>query len=131
MEHQIYRKVSSDERVDTKTGEPVPYLSYDRDVYGDGKVLSKGGKDATLEELVSLCDQDAENCNAHDFCGIHRLLGAVFYRRFGRESSTSTMLDIALLGGLQGMGGICSKEDAYKELRVGEAGYDWDGVYGE
>jgi hypothetical protein len=129
MKHQIYRVLDVNECHDIKTGEAIPYLTYDGKVYGDAKVVSRGGKDATLEELVHLCDQDAESRNAHEFCSAHRLLGAVLFRRYGRESATATMLEIALLGGLQGMTGVCSKGDAFRELKVGKAGYDWNGTY--
>jgi hypothetical protein len=129
MKHQIYRILDVNECFDIATGEAILYLTYDGNVYGDAKVVSTGGSDATLEELVRLCDQDAEDRNAHDFCSVHRLLGAVLFRRYGRESSTATMLEIALLGGLQGMTGVCSKGDAFCELKVGKAGHDWDGTY--
>ena len=130
MKHQIFRILNPNECFDAKTGDPIPYLTYDGKVYGGAKVVSTGGSDATLEELVRLCDQDAEDRNAHDFCSAHRLLGAVLFRRYGRESATATMLDIALFGGLQGMVGVCSKGDAFRELKVGKAGHDWEGNYG-
>jgi hypothetical protein len=129
MKHQIYRILDVTECYDPKTGKAVPYLTYDGKVYGDAKVVSKGALDATLEELVGLCDQDAESRNAHDFCGAHRLLGAILFRNYGRESATKTMRDIALLGGLQGMCGICTDGDAFKELNVGIARHDWNGKY--
>jgi hypothetical protein len=131
MRHEIFRMLDKDAFYDIKTGEAVPYLTYDGSVYGDAKVLSAGAEDATLEELVGLCDQNAESCNAHAFCGAHRLIGAVLYRRFGRKSATEAMRDVALLGGLQGMAGVCVDGDAYEELGVGEEGHDWNGTYGE
>lgn len=131
MKYQIYRVLDPAEFRDTKTGEGVPYLTYDGEVFGEAKVISKGGGDATLEELAGLCDHAAENCNAHEFCGTHRLLGSVLFRQYGRASATATMLEIARMGGLHGMSGICSKGDAYKELGVGRCGHDWDGTYGE
>jgi hypothetical protein len=131
MRHEIYRILDVTSCYNEATGEAVPYLSYDGTVYGKAKIVSKGGRDATLEELVQLCDHDAEDRNAHEFCGAHRLLAAVLYSRYRRESATATMLEIALLGGLQGMTGICSKGDAYEELGVGEFGHDWSGTYGQ
>lgn len=132
MRRQIYRISDASECHNVDTGEAIPFLSYDG---GDPyfpfhTILSTGADDATLEELVRLCDQDAENRNAHDFCGTHRLLGAVLYRQYGREAATATMREIAFLGGLHGMSGVCSGPDAYRELNVGEAGSDWDGTYG-
>src|SRR5512134_207156 len=121
MKHEIYRVLEPTEFYDTTTGEPVPFLTYESPrMFPDGALLSTGVADATLEELVELCDHDAENRNAHDFCGVHRLLGAVLFRRYGRESATATMAEIALLGGLQGMAGVCSEGDAYEELNVGQ-----------
>lgn len=130
MKYAIYRIENADECHDVKTGAAVPYLTFLKPSAGD-KVISKGGQDATLEELVGLCDQAAESCNAHDYCGAHRLLGAVLYRRTGREKATEIMLDIALRGGLHGMGGICCKGDSYEELGVGRSGHDWGGKYGK
>jgi hypothetical protein len=120
MKHEIYRLLDAGNFCDVKTGKAIPYLSYDGKVYGDAKVLSRGGADATLEELVQLCDQDAEGHNAHFFCGAHRLLGGLLIQRYGRESATATMREIALCG---------IKGDAYKELKVGRAGHDWNGRY--
>jgi hypothetical protein len=129
MRHEIYRVLDVDACHNAETGEAIPYLTREGEVYGEAKLLSAGGADATLEELVGLCDQDAESCNAHDFCGAHRLLGAVLFRQYGRDSATATMLHVALLGGLHGMNGVCAEGDAYAELGVGESGYDWDGNY--
>ncbi len=88
------------------------------------------GASATAEDLANLCDRDAENCNAHDFVGVHRLLGALLYRRHGRVEATATLLRIVELGGLHGMTGLCDREDAYAELGVGECGSDWFGSFG-
>jgi len=127
----ISRIECRDEFYDIRTG--VPFLTYmEPDDYGpEHKLLSTGGDDAKLEELVELADRDAENRNAHDFCGAHRVLGAVLYRELGRWLATLLMLRIARLGGLQGMTGVCCEMDAYSELGVGEAGRDWGGSYGE
>lgn len=92
-------------------------------------VKRKNAVEATLEELVELCDQDAEGINAHDFCGTHRLLGAVLFRRVGRGTATIIMRDIAERRGLHGMGGMCGTPDSYKELGVGEGGRGWSGKY--
>lgn len=129
MKHEIYRVLDVNECHDLKTGKAVPYLTYEGTVYGDAKIVSVGGVESTLEELVGLCDQSAESCNAHDFCGTHRLLGSLLFKRYGRESATETMLAIALYGGLHGMSGVCSDGDAYKDLGVGKAGHDWHGSY--
>jgi hypothetical protein len=130
LRRDIFRVIDQAECYDTKTGEAIPYLTYDGAVYGDARILSAGGRDATLEELVGLCDRDAEDRNAHDFCSVHRLLGAVLFAQHGRESATATMLEIALFGGLQGMAGVCTRGDAFAELGVGKAGHDWSGTYG-
>jgi len=115
-------------------GTAIPYLTYEKPNKKAGDIiLSRGGTDATLEELVALCDHDAENQNAHDFCGSHRLLGAVLYRLVGRQLATAVMLDIAQRGGQHGMGGVGNGPihgHSYKDLGVGKSGYDWDGSYG-
>lgn len=120
---------------DEKTGKAVPCYVYEyqdsRDEYPPGTVKRRDGKLATLEDLVGLCDQDAESINAHDFCGAHRLLGAVLYRQLGRAKATEVMLDIAERRGLHGMTGTCGTRDSFADLNVGECGHDWDGSYGD
>src|SRR5947208_10047142 len=103
---EIYRVKNVSEYYDPKTGIAVPYLTY-YEPSGNDELMSAGGADATLEELVQLCDQDAESINAHDFCGVHRLLGAVLFRKLGRTTATDIMLDIARRGGLHRMNGVC------------------------
>jgi len=92
-------------------------------------IIDRDESNASLEDLVVLCDRAAEGANAHDLCGIHRLLGAVLNQQQGRVGATLTMLVITKLGGLHAMGGICSENDAYELLAVGESGRDWSGRY--
>jgi hypothetical protein len=130
MMKQIYRLKNADECYNAATGEAVPYLTY-YEPMGDDELIGTGATDATLEELVGLCDQDAESVNAHDFCGAHRVLGGLLYRETGREAATKLMREIALRGGLHGMNGACTDDDAYDEFGVGDNGRDWNGTYGE
>jgi hypothetical protein len=129
-ERKIVRLLDADYACDA-SGEAVPHLTYDSDFVDSKNVLTRGGADATLEELVGLCDHHAENVNAHDFYGAHRLLGAVLFRHLGRELATKIMLDIAMRGGLSGMSGVCEDGDSFEDLGVGKAGHDWDGTYGD
>jgi hypothetical protein len=129
MKRQIYRIKNADNCYSTETGEAIPYLTYE-EPYVDDELVSSGAADATLEELVQLCDQDAESVNAHDFCGAHRVLGGLLYRETGRANATNLMREIALRRGLHGMNGVCVKGDAYEEFGVGKNGYDWNGTYG-
>ena len=108
----------------------VEFLVYDDPACESMIVARKAGTRATLEALVSLCDRAAEDCNAHDFVGTHRLLGAVLHSLHGRKKATETMLFIAEREGLHGMSGLCGREDAYGELGVGELGRDWHGSFG-
>lgn len=125
----IYRIKNQDECYDAKTGDSIPYLTYETPFPPD-EVISTGAADATLEELVDLCDHDAENINAHEFCGTHRLMGAVLYHKVGRTAATGIMLDIASRGGLHRMSGVCTRTDSYAELGVGQNGHEWSGQYG-
>ena len=111
-------------------GDSAPYYVFASPYDDESEIVGRGTDSATLEELVDLCDRDAENRNAHDFCGVHRLLGALLYNQTGRPAATALMAWIAQRGGLQGMAGICSDGDAYGELNVGEAGRDWSGAFG-
>lgn len=129
---EIWLIEDKDECYDIKTGEAVPIYKFAGSTFRPDKktVKRKDAEHATLEELVHLCDQDAENINAHDFVGAHRLLGAVLYRQLGRETATVVMRDIAYRRGLHGMSGICGTRDSYADLGVGQNGRDWGGNYG-
>lgn len=119
---------------DEKTGAAVPiyqFVSRGKWEPEASTVLRRDAAKATLEDLVELCDQDAESINAHDYCGAHRLLGAVLYRQLGRAKATKVMREIAERRGLHGMNGICGTRDSYADLGVGENGRDWNGNYGE
>lgn len=113
-------------------GDDAPIWDYlDDFIEHHDEIVNRDESQATLEDLVRLCDRKAEAVNAHDFCGAHRLLGAVLYQQYGRESATKTMLAIAKMGGLHGMNGVCCDADAYNLLGVGKSGHDWFGNYGE
>lgn len=60
----------------------------------------------TLAEAVELCDHDAENRNAHDFCGVHKKLAKLIERVAGIDVADTVMREIADYGGLQGMNDI-------------------------
>lgn len=128
------RKVFNDGCSDNDE-KPIAYFGYEekRFPFPKAEILEPDASSATLEELVELCDQHAESCNSHSFCGAHRILGAVLYRQNGRESATKTMLFIAERGGLHRMSGdqVLDSETAYEELGVGKNGHDWDGSYSE
>jgi len=128
MRRQIWR-IKNEDWTDA-SGSQVHLLTYEKP-RNRTEIVSNGAQDATLEELVELCDHDAENCNAHDFCGSHRLLGALLHRHLGRDMATRIMLDVASYGGQHGMGGICRSGDAYGDLDVGRVGHDWNGKYPE
>ncbi len=128
MRHRIWRV--KDGNLTDRNGAWLPYITYYEPKSKEeivGPVTETD--DATLEELVELCDRGAENCNAHDFCGSHRLLGSLLHRHVGRKMATEIMLDIAMYGGQHGMGGVCTVGHAYGDLNVGEINHDWDGEY--
>jgi hypothetical protein len=118
-----------------KDDKPIPHFRYEDPGWPTprAEVLADDASTATLEELVELCDQDAESCNSHPFVGTHRILGAVLFRQYGRESATKTMLFIAERKGLHTMSGdqVPDEQTAYEELGVGQSGYDWLGDYGQ
>jgi hypothetical protein len=116
---------------EVKTGKPIPLYQFVSKGWEpeEDMVKRRDAEKATLEDLVKLCDDDAEDINAHDFCGTHRLLGAVLFRQLGRVQATEVMRDIAYRRGLHGMSGICGCRDSYKDLDVGKMGSTWDGEY--
>lgn len=126
MRQSLYRVKNND--YTDRAGDPVPHITYEKPPKAE---LVSNGDDATLEELAELCDQDAENWNAHDFCGSHRLLASLLHRHCGRGKATEIMLDVAKYGGQHGMAGICRSGNAYADLKVGKCGHDWDGKFPE
>jgi hypothetical protein len=78
----------------------------------------------TLEELADLCDEQAEQRNAHEFVGSHRLMAALLHRKTGRDKATDIMRQIAEMGGLNGMNGIGGR-GAFKEFGIAEPWKKW------
>lgn len=99
------------------------FLAYaDRDVAG---MTIDTDTDFKLEELADLCDEQAEQSNAHDFVGSHRSLAALLFREVGREPATRIMRHIAEMGGLDGMNGVCTNQNAFAELGITEPWKNW------
>lgn len=130
---QIWLLADPEECHDVETGKAIPFYAYISKGWepAPSTVLRKDAIKATLEELVELCDRDAENINAHDFVGCHRLLGRVLFERAGRHTATQIMRFIAERRGLHGLNGVCGIPDSYGELDVGTNGRDWSGNYGK
>jgi hypothetical protein len=86
-------------------------------------------EEETLEAMAQLLDEQAENCNAHDFVCCHRGLAAILNQEVGRESATKVMRRLVNYEGLYGLVGVCGKgdvENAEKELKVPLNGWgDW------
>ncbi len=85
-------------------GNPVPCLVY-ADKYTPKGRPARG--DASIDEIAELCDQDAENKNRHDFCGVHAKLAQLMLKTgFNEEAVRLLMRDIAERGGLHGLNGL-------------------------
>ncbi len=83
-----------------------------------------------LEELVQMCDQEAESRNNHDYVGAHRILATLLFNKLGREKATEIMLEIAEYGGLDAMNRLYADQlkdnlNAYKDLGIEEPWHDW------
>ena len=79
----------------------------------------------TLEELVNMCDQDAESLNNHSFVGLHKLLCTLLFQHLGREKTTNIVYEIAEYGGLDGMNGIGGKCSAYADFGLKDDWSEW------
>lgn len=101
---KIYCVLSPDGCTSIKTGKPVPFFTFSGTGYKKEEIVTG---QPTTADLVNLCDQDAENRNAHDFCGVHKALRKVLLKKFGHEQTHQIMSEIASFGGLQGIGNIC------------------------
>lgn len=111
---------------------PTPMWGYvDSLMAKENTIVSTDESSASLEDLVNLCDWDAEAKLAHGFVGLHRLIGAVLYQQHGRESATKTMLRITKLGGLHGMSGIGLISSVHQILGLGATEDDWSGKFGD
>lgn len=58
-------------------------LHYDDDYLDRDMILPTGRP--TASEYAELCDQDAENRNAHDFCGTHKAMLELLVRNKFRD----------------------------------------------
>lgn len=82
--------------------------------------------DATLEAMAQLLDEQAENCNAHDFVCVHRGLAAILFQEMGREAATRVMRRIVNYEGLYGLVGVCGKGNLETaEAELGMSLHDW------
>lgn len=97
------------------------FLAYQDHYHPQGDDAS----DATLEDLADFCDLGAESANAHDFVGAHRLLAALLHKHVGRQKATEILREIAELGGLDEMNGVCEKPTGFAALSVPEPWKDW------
>ena len=68
-------------------------------------------KDLTIEALASYLDQDAENINAHDYCGAHRRLAALLHQMIGHTRTWKVLWKLVEYRGLHGMVGVCGRGD--------------------
>jgi hypothetical protein len=74
-------------------------LAYNDDgFYPDDQLLPLGKP--TAEEYAALCDQQAENANRHDFCGVHASLLRYIRAAVNEKGALAVMKDIAEHGGL-------------------------------
>ncbi|PTY03913.1 hypothetical protein DB346_02925 [Verrucomicrobia bacterium LW23] len=83
-------------------------------------------EEVTLETMADLMDQQAENCNAHDFVCVHRGLAVILFRQLGREKATQVFRQLIDFEGLYGMVGVCGRGDveAHEEA-LGVSLQDW------
>ena len=84
-----------------------------------------------LEELVQMCDQNAESRNNHDFVGAHRVLATLLFKTLGRKTTKDILVEIAELGGLDGMSGMYVDElengdNAFEELGIKKPWHEWN-----
>ena len=88
-------------------GEDEPYWDYsDVDTFPPHVLINADESAASIEDLVDLCDRDAENANYHDFCGVHKKLAAILKRQYG-DDAKKAMLEITKQGGLHGIRESC------------------------
>lgn len=71
--------------------------------------------DMTLVEMAVLLDQDAENCNAHDCCGMHVSLGKLMVAAVGVDAATKVMRSLCDVYGLHGMEDLRSRRSREEE----------------
>lgn len=100
---EIWKIEDENERCD-KAGWPIPFFVYaDPSDHAKYTIVAKDAATATLDDLVELCDGDAENCDCHEFVGVHRKLAKMLTNKFGVKDARDVMLSIAKRRGLHGM----------------------------
>lgn len=95
-------------------------LDYGEDFNDDEKRPARLSE-ITVDSLADMLDRHAENCNAHDFCGCHRGLGAILKQELPNKTALRVMRRLANYEGLHGMCGVAGAGDverAEKELGV-------------
>jgi hypothetical protein len=133
MKYPIYRLLN-DHVLSEAGGTPIPHFAYVDPTFPPQKkeILEKDASKATLEELVHLCDQEAESCNNHEFCGTHLALAALLLHHVPKKKATEILRHIAELGGLDRMSGVQCDTDAAYDLGITKrkkgSFEDWDGT---
>jgi hypothetical protein len=82
-------------------------------------------EEVTLEAMAQLMDEAAEDCNAHDFVGVHRGLAAILFQEVGREKAGDIMRRLVNYEGLYGLVGICGGDVENAEQELGVPLQDW------
>ncbi len=71
--------------------------------------------------MADMLDRSAENCNAHEFAGVHRKLAVLLRQEGGNELATRVMRRLVNYTGLYGLEGVCGQGDeelVAKELKA-------------
>lgn len=95
----------------------------DRDYYNQER--EPNPEEVTAEALAHMMDFNAENCNAHDFVGIHRGLAQILAQELGRDAATRVLRRLANYEGLYGMVGVCGSGDPESAQRELGCKFDW------
>lgn len=74
--------------------------------------------DLAIAAVAEFLDQDAENCNAHDFAGVHKKLAALLIQIVGRKNAKEVMTRLCAYQGLHGIDGVagCGDDKLSAEL---------------
>lgn len=78
-------------------------------------------REERLLAMADMLDRSAENCNAHEFAGVHRKLAVLLRQEGGNELATRVMRRLVNYTGLYGLEGVCGQGDeelVAKELKA-------------
>lgn len=92
------------------------YLSLTKEYHDHARVAKPS--ELSVVGMAEMLDQSAENCNAHDFVGLHKRLGTLIANECSVSVAHQIMRKLVDCEGLYGLNGICGKGDEKENRKL-------------